>query len=485
MATNGTGYIMKTLASPAATPSSPGGKLARGQFGWTMYEFARAPSATLIFMFIFAPYFTQIVVGDPIEGVKYWGLANTIGGIAIACLAPFVGAVVDRTGRRMPWMIGALLILATAESLLWFAMPGTNGGLGLAVIIGLIAVVAFFVELTTLLHNAMLDSVGPSSQTGRASGRGYAMSNAGTLIAILLILSCVILPAEGNGTFAFLPNSPILGLDPAYFEHERIVGPFVATWLLLFAIPFVVLTPDNPATGLSPTKAVREGMAQLFNTIRQAHKIANVGRFLVGRMLYNDAIIALQVYSAIYGAAVFGWNSVDILAFAILLAIACAIGSMIAGSLDSRFGSRPIIIVANVAMSACVILMVSSSPGMILFFPITGSDPLQSLPLFSSIPEMFFLVTFLILGAVGSMILVCSRAMLAKISPLKMMTQFFGIYSLSGYATAFLGHVLVSSVTATTGSLQIGMLSTLILVAAGLAILITVKETRAAELERD
>lgn len=476
---------MKTIAPAATNLSYPDVKLARAQFGWTMYEFARAPSATLIFMFIFAPYFTQTVVGDPIEGVKYWGLANTIGGFAIACLAPFVGAIVDRMGRRIPWMIGAFLILATAESLLWFAMPGTNGGLRLGVIIALIAIIAFFVELSTLLHNAMLDSVGPSSQTGRASGRGYAMSNAGSLIAILLILSCVILPAQEIGAFAFLPNSPVFGLDPAYFEHERIVGPFVATWLLLFAIPFVLLTPDNPATGLSHANAVKEGMAQLFNTIRQARKVANVGRFLVGRMLYNDAIIALQVYSAIYGAGVFGWDSIDILAFAILLAISCAIGSMVAGHLDSRFGSRRIIIVANVAMSICIILMVSSSPGMILFIPMTEPDPLNALPLFSSIPEMFFLATFLVLGAVGSMILVCSRAMLAKISPLKMMTQFFGIYSLSGYATAFLGHALVSSVTGTTGSLQFGMLSTLILVAAGLAILFTVKETRAADLEVD
>lgn len=455
-----------------------GGGITRKQFGWSVLEFARAPSGTLIIMFIFAPYFTQYVVGDTVRGIEYWGLANTLGGFAIACLAPIIGAIVDRMGRRKPWLVLIIALMAVLECSLWFALPNASGPLSLGAIVLLIAVFAFLFETTALLHNAMLDSVGSADEIGRASGLGYAMANAATILAILIILALVMLPAQGLNPFGLLPDVPILGLNAATHEHNRIVGPYVALWLVLFTIPFAFLASDRPATGVPLRRVVRQGLAQLVDTLRQARRIGNVARFLVARTIYNDAIVALQAYSAIYGAGVFGWTGADILVFGILLAATCALGGLVAAHADSRFGSRAMILAGNIGITVNLLVMTSCSENHVLLMRWTGADPFRHLPIFSNVPEMAFTLSFLCLGFSATAVLVSSRALLAKIAPVSMMTQFFGIYSLSGYATAFVGHAMVSSITGVTKSQRLGMLSMIVLIAVGQWVMFRVKEQR-------
>jgi len=69
--------------------------------------------------------------------------------------------------------------------------------------------------------------------------------------------------------------------------------------------------------------------------------------------------------------------------------------------------------------------------------------------------------------------------MLARIAPVTKMSEFFGIYALSGTATAFLGPLLVGVVTLMFQSQRIGFASILILLGLGLAGMLFVKEERA------
>ncbi len=468
--------VSKGLPMATRTPSLGG--LDRGEWGWTIFEFARAPAATIIFMFVFAPYFTRFVVGDTVKGVEYWGMANAIGAVLIACLAPVIGAVVDRMGRRKPWLILAVVLLAMAEGSLWFALPSGQGGLSWRTIVMVLALSAFLVEVTAMLHNAMLDTVAAPAQAGRLSGFGYAASNAGTLCALGAMLVFIVLPASGT---ILIPGMGIgQWLDAASHQHDRLAGPYAAAWLVLFTVPFALLTPDKPASGVPVFKAVTEGVAQLWETVRRARSMANIGRFLLARMIYNDAIIALQAYAAIYGASVFGWESSDILIFALMLATACALGGLIASRADGAIGSRGVIVYGNFAIGTMLILMVSCSQDQILFVPVTSllrGTSLFALP--ASLPEMVFIIAFLVLGAVATMVLVSSRSLLVKLCPPGMATQFFGIYSLSGYATAFAGHALVAGVTAASNSLTLGIASLLLLLTIGLFLMREVREERA------
>ena len=98
---------------PAQTLSSTGEKPAdwRGQFSWALVEFARSPYLGLILIFVFPPYFANFVVGDAVHGQEIWGLSNTIVSMLMGALAPVLGAMSDRQGRRKTWLAGIFALM--------------------------------------------------------------------------------------------------------------------------------------------------------------------------------------------------------------------------------------------------------------------------------------------------------------------------------------------------------------------------------------
>ena len=98
-----------------------------GQWSWAVFEWARNPYVILITIYLFAPYFTQHVVGDPVRGQVVWGAINGYGGIATAILAPILGAIADSGGRRKPWILFFVCVMAPTSFLLWFALPDQKG----------------------------------------------------------------------------------------------------------------------------------------------------------------------------------------------------------------------------------------------------------------------------------------------------------------------------------------------------------------------
>ena len=71
-----------------------------------------------------------------------------------------------------------------------------------------------------------------------------------------------------------------------------------------------------------------------------------------------------------------------------------------------------------------------------------------------------------------------SRTMLARIAPPERMTEFFGLYSLSGQSTSFLATGFVAWLTLASGSQRIGLLGESMFLAIGLLLMFFVKEVR-------
>lgn len=462
----------------------PHRRFTRAQVSWALFEFARSPYVSLIFMFVFAPYFANAFVGDPVRGQELWSLANAIGAFAVAFSAPILGAIVDRLGRRKPWILGSVLIMAPCCWLLWFAMPGAHGGLPIVIVTALLAALTFAFQMGEMAQNAMLPSIARQPEMGRVSGLGLGIGNIGTFSTMAVMLFLIALPASPDVDWSLLPDAPIFGLDPALHEHARIAGPIAAVWMLVFIVPLLLWTPDVAATGLKMGQAVRDGLAQLLMTIRRVRQVSNVALFLSARMLYNDGVIAVQAYCGIYAAGTFGWDVATILLFALIVTIFSISGGFIGGWLDDRVGSRRAILIAVLATALGVIVSVSVTPTEIFFVPYDAAAhaPIWSFPYFATWPELIFLLTYMMLAMTVTCALVSSRAMLARIAPLSMMSQFFGLYALSGTATTFLGHTLVAAFTAVSGSQRIGFASTILLLVAGLGVLTLVKEERSPEL---
>ncbi len=120
---------MANQTTDRSGPASPAGEAApAGKFGWAMFDWANQPFFTVVVTFIFAPYFTSVVVGDPVAGQALWGYTQAIAGVTIALLAPFLGAIADAGGPRKPWIGFFTLLCIVGSCLLWLATPAADPG---------------------------------------------------------------------------------------------------------------------------------------------------------------------------------------------------------------------------------------------------------------------------------------------------------------------------------------------------------------------
>ena len=248
-----------------ATPAAPAAAAIdrRGVFAWMLFDWANQPFQTLIVTFIFAPYFVAEVIGDPVRGQALWGTAAAIGGAVVALLAPLLGAIADRTGARKRWVLGFSVPYVLGCLGFWLATPGDGATPRIVLVVYVVAFVGS--EFGTVFTNAMLPGLGPRAEIGRISGSGWALGYLGGLVSLVFVL-LFLAPAPG-GTRTLLGIAPILGLDLAAGEPARATGPLSALWYVVFALPFFLWTPDEPAAPRR-RRSLRAGLADLAATFR-------------------------------------------------------------------------------------------------------------------------------------------------------------------------------------------------------------------------
>ena len=132
---------------------------------------------------------------------------------------------------------------------------------------------------------------------------------------------------------------------------------------------------------------------------------------------------------------------------------------------------------------------VSTTPDEYLFFwAVTDEIRNQQLPVIGSLLAMFgftqfpeqLSLTFSIMGgAFVGPVLASGRTMVARISPREMMSEVYGLFTLTGKATAFLAPFFVALVTSATQNQRAGFAVILVFLVAGLIGLFWVREERA------
>jgi UMF1 family MFS transporter len=95
--------------------------------------------------------------------------------------------------------------------------------------------------------------------------------------------------------------------------------------------------------------------------------------------------------------------------------------------------------------------------------------------LFAAPAERFYLLCGVFIGAVAGPLQAASRTLLIRVSPEDNITQFFGLYALSGKVTSFLCPMLVGVVTALAASQRAGMSVLIAFFAVGACVLTMVK----------
>lgn len=413
-----------------------------GVFSWMLFDWAAQPFHTLIITFVFAPYFVASVAPTPELGQQYWAFATTIAGVIIALLAPVLGALTDQAGARKPFVIAFSIPAIIGAALLYLATPDDSAPIPLILCAFALALIG--VEFATVFTNAMMPWLAKKTQLGKLSGSGWALGYVGGVISLIIVLGFMSASPETGKTLLGLP--PIFGLDPLTHQGDRASGPLTALWYLVFIIPLLLFTPDAPRR--TSAISLARGFYDLWDMLKGLRQRPSYFWFLISSMIYRDGLNALYAFGGIYAAGVLGLSIIQIGIFGIIAAITGAMGAFIGGRLDYIFGPRPVVAASCWLLVLACLIVVSTTPDRILFIlPAPGNQS----------PILIFFIAGALIGAAGGTLQAASRTLLIHQVTAEETTKAFGLYALTGRATAFIGPFLIGILTALTNSQRIGI----------------------------
>jgi UMF1 family MFS transporter len=411
----------------ASAPSTGPAPSARGLAGltpsgraivpaaWSLYDFANT-----IFSFAVVSGAIGLYLNDRFgerDGGVLLAVAVAVSVAINALVSPILGAFSDRGGRRMPFLLGftALCIGAT------FFISDLEPVLGLLLFI----VANFGYQAALIFYDATLKTVSYPTTRGRLSGIGTAIGYCGTIFVGLLILV----------------------LDVAVEDRFRLA----ALLYLVFAIPIFLVVRER-RTHEEPPITPREVVAafgQLRTTIAHARAVPGLGRFLLGRFFYSDAVNTIIVVMSVVTTEALGVSDAAANGILLSLTIVAIVMSFVWGWLADRIGPKRTLLVVLASWAVGLVI-----GGIAIGFGPAGLGP--------------FLVAGAILGSGLGGVTVADRVLMIRLSPPERIGEFFGLYGLVGKGSQVVGTLLYGLTlflfldTLGDGAYQVAVLSLLV-----------------------
>jgi len=389
-----------------------------------MYDFANSSFTTIIVTVIYSVYFKNVVVAQGELGTALWGRAISISMLMVAVTAPIFGAVADFSRAKKKFLFYNCYLTVIFTALLFFVKAGD---IYKGMIFFIIANFAF--NSGNVFYNALLPDVAPREEIGKISGWGWAIGYIGGLIALLLMLPLV------------------------HNNWIRFVFPTVAAFFGIFAIPTFILLKEVKKPS-KRTNYFRTAFKRINQSLKNIKNFKELIKFIISYLIYNDGIIIVISFAAIYGATRFEMSTKQLINYFIIANITSMIGAFIFGYIFDKIGAKKTISITLVVWIAVVVWAF----------------------LCRSINE-FYLIGMLAGIAIGSS-QSSSRAMLALLTPDEKMAEFFGFYSVTGRIASILGPLVYGEVSRITGDQKWAILSVVVFFVTGAIVLQTVNEEK-------
>ena len=415
-------------------------------FSWAMWDWATQPFNTVILTFVFVALYLVsddfIAPGQDhdtalahLSGQIAWAMA--LAGIGVAVVAPVLGQLADRTGRRKAWLGWTTLLLVVAMLSLYFVQASPSYFL-LGVCI--LAVGSVIGEIAGVNYNAMLVQVSSPHTAGRVSGLGWGLGYIGGIVALVLVVV--------SDSFDWF------GLDTSNGMAYRLIAVGCAVWTLLFAWPLFRYVPEAPAAPRGTGGGILNAYVLLWHSIRGLwHEARSTLWFLAASAVYRDGLAGVFVFGAVIAANAYDFDDTEVIMFGIAANLIAGVVTMISGRFDDRLGPRTVIIVA-----LCGIIV--------------GGLAVAFLHDFGKI--IFWIFGLLLAGMVGPA-QAASRSLLSRVSPQGRETEMFGLYATTGRAASFLSPIAWAVAVGITGLTLWGTLGIITIVAGGLVLLLFVR----------
>ncbi|MEK7795225.1 MAG: MFS transporter [Candidatus Hydrogenedentota bacterium] len=409
----------------------------RPMISWALYDWANSAFATTVMAGFFPVFFKSYWYSDAeaTQSTFALGMGNAIAGLVIAVMAPVLGAIADRGSAKRRFLFTMVFLGVVSTAALFFIAEGQYL---LALFVYVVAVIGF--ESATTFYDSLIVSVSDEKSRVSVSALGYSLGYLGGGVLFTL-----------NVLMALNPEWFGLADDAA---AVRVSFLTVAVWWTLFTIPLYlwVKEPRDPHA-VSGMVAVRGGIQQLAQTIKEVGSLKVVATFLVAYWLYMDGVHTIVRMAVDYGLAL-GFPSDSLIKALLITQFVGFPATLVMGKLASRIGAKP-------AIYVCITVYA--------FVTVWGFFMTQ-------IWQFYALAVIIGLAQGGSQAI--SRAYYISMVPQARIAQFCGFYNMLGKFAAVLGPVLVGVVAAVSGSNRLSILSLLILFAGGAFVLYFVDPPR-------
>ncbi len=435
-------------------------------WGWFFFDWASQPYHTLLVTFIFGPFFAAVAseyfMGTGLDedaakasAQSLWAWNMGLAGLVIGVGAPFLGALADTRGRKRPWIVAFSVLYVLGAAMLWFTAPD---GSNMYWMLFFFSVGFIGAEYALIFTNSQLPDLGTEEEIGEISGSGFAFGYFGGLLALILVL---VFFAEQGGGRTIAGMAPGFGLlDPEAREGTRFVGPFTAIWFAIFMIPYFRWVHDPVVKKVRGT--VKDALDTLKSSIGNLQTRRSLLNLLIGSMFYRDALNGIYAFGGIYAFNVLDWTVPQVGIFGIIGAASATLCCWIGGKIDSRIGPKPVVITAIwVLILLCFVLVNMSRETL---FGV-------NLPEGSKLPDILMLLAGALIGGMGGVLQASSRSLMVRHTDPEVPTESFGLYGLSGRATAFVAPILIGIATTVTGSARLGVSPVIVLFLLGLILL--------------
>ena len=398
---------------------------------WALYDWANSAFATTVMAGFFPLFFKSFWAADlsPAESTAVIGTTNSLAGLMIVLLAPFLGAYSDLGKFKKKFLAFFALLGVLSTGYLYF-IP--QGDWVIAASLYALAVVGF--SGGNIFYDSLIASVSKQDQRNKVSSLGFSLGYLG-------------------GGLLFVINV-LMYLNPAWFglssQSEAILWSFlsVAVWWAVFSLPLFMNVEEKSNAEISKGlfKTITEAFKAVVSTLREIKKHKRVAIFLIAYWLYIDGVDTIVRMAVAYGSDI-GLDASSMITALLLTQFVGFPATLVFGIYADKIGFKKIL---TIGISIYIL---------VTFYAYYMSTALE-----------FYILAGTV-GLVQGGVQAISRSFFSTIIPVNKEAQFFGFYNLVGKSAVLLGPVLVSWVALIFGNPRFGILSLLFLLVPGLILL--------------
>lgn len=405
---------------------------------WAFYDWANSAFTTTVITALFPIFYKGYWSAgtDVSTSTAQLGFTHAIVSGVLAALSPILGAFADRGSKKKAFLFFFTFLGVFASCLFPLVQQGDWVS---ALVLFIIGNLGFTGGLT--FYDSLLVSVSEPEDMGFKSALGFSIGYLGGGLLFLLNIITIMKPEM----FGFADK--VIATKVAFFS--------VGIWWAIFAIPLFLWVPENrpgiptPAK-VPPMQMIREGFAQLKATFHELKKHQYLGMFLIAYFFYIDGVNTIIKMAVDYGMAI-GFKSDDLIAAILIVQFIGFPATLVFSKFTEKWGAKK-------SLFLCIFIYC-----LVTFWAYRMSATWE----FYGLAVMIALVQ----GPIQSI----SRAVFGSMVPPDQSGEFFGFYNMLGKFSAVLGPALIAVVSIFSKDPRTSILSVLLLLLVGAALLVRVK----------